>query len=41
MHTSCRHCPYCALCFADYRMYIEHFRVGGRLVFTSCPMKEE
>lgn len=33
----CRHCPHCATCFPDYRAYIEHFRAGGRLVFTSCP----
>lgn len=33
----CRHCPHCAVCFPDYRTYIEHFRVDGRLIFTSCP----
>jgi uncharacterized C2H2 Zn-finger protein len=37
---SCRHCPLCATCFANYKEYIEHFRVDGRLVFTSCPGQE-
>lgn len=36
----CHHCPHCLWCFADYKNYIEHFRVDGRLVFTSCPRQE-
>lgn len=34
---SCHHCPHCLTCFSEYKTYIEHFRVGGKLVFTSCP----
>lgn len=33
----CLHCPHCHDCFAGRKEYIEHFRVDGRLVFTSCP----
>jgi uncharacterized C2H2 Zn-finger protein len=36
MNTTCRHCPHCGKCYASYRDYIEHFRIGGRLMFSRC-----
>lgn len=39
--SCCHHCPHCSVCYDTYKEYIEHFRVGGRLVFTSCPDMEK
>ena len=37
---ACRHCPYCHGCFDTHKDYIDHFRVNGKLRFTSCPDQE-
>jgi hypothetical protein len=38
---NCKHCPHCERCYPSYGEYIEHFRINGKLIFTTCTASQQ